>query len=504
MAFKSIAAIGAVATAAVVGTVAAVQLSERNSTSPGTTAQYSASVPGGPASPRPEPITGDIHAGTFREIAEKQMPTVVSISTLTRSRAPGGGDFFGDPSLRRFFGIPDAPTERLLEGAGSGFVIDQSGLVLTNAHVVQNAQRIEVVLFTDPAAGSRQTKQYSAKVLGRDPLTDSALLQVEGARDLPAAQLGNSDVMRPGDWVVAIGNPFALSHTVTVGVISATSRPFPVEGRQQRVLQTDAAINPGNSGGPLINLRGEVVGINTAIVPGSGGTNVGVGFAVPINLVRDLVPQLRQGDVQHGRLGIQVRDIPADARSAFGLSSSSGVLVASVEPGGPAANAGLKPGDVILSVGGETMDDAEELIRVIAGTKPGTQARLTVVRDKAKQDVTVTLGQLEGAAAQAAKGPAIEEGLGLTLSAVRPETARQFGLDAGQGGAIVTAIRPASPAAEAGVRPGDGIVEVNRQHVKTLDGTVSRVRASATAGAPTLLLVMREGQRVFLVVAKPS
>ena len=502
MMVKSAAAIYGLGALAVAGTVAAVQLSNREGDSQATAAQYSTGATDVREIPRPDPISGAIDAGTFRQIAEREMPTVVSISTLTRSKMPEG-DFFGDPSLRRFFGMPGTPSDRLLEGAGSGFVMDKSGLVLTNAHVVRNAQRIEVVLFTDPAAGSRETRRYTAKVLGRDPLTDSALLQLEGTPDLPVARLGNSDAMRPGDWVVAIGNPFALSHTVTVGVISATSRPFPVEGRQQRVLQTDAAVNPGNSGGPLLNLRGEVVGINTAIVPGGGGTNVGVGFAVPINLVRDLVPQLRQGDVQHGRLGVEIRDVPAEARSALGLGDGAGVLIASVEPGGPAAAAGMKPGDVVLSVNGETMDDAEELIRVISAAKPGTEVRLAIVRDKTKQDVAVKLGELTTGAAPRERGPAVEEGLGLTLSAVRPDVARQLGLDAGQAGAVVTAVRPASPAAEAGVRTGDVIVEVNRQPVKTVDEAVARARASSAAGTPTFLLVMRDGQPVFLVVGKP-
>jgi serine protease Do len=304
--------------------------------------------------------------------------------------------------------------------------------------------------------------------------------------------------------VVAIGNPFALSHTVTVGVISATSRPFPVEGRQQRVLQTDAAVNPGNSGGPLLNLRGEVVGINTAIVPGGGGTNVGVGFAVPINLVRDLIPQLRQGDVQHGRLGVQVRDVPDDAAGALGLSDTDGVLVASVESGGPAAAAGLKPGDVILSVNGEEMDDAEELVSVIGAAKPGSQIRLVLVRDSAKQEIAVTLGQLTTGTATPQRGPAVEEGLGLTLSALTPEVARQLGAEGSQGGAVVTRVRPASPAAEAGVQTGDVVIEVNREPVRSLDATMSRVRASAGAGAATFLLVLRDGQRVFLVVGKPE
>ena len=469
----------------------------------GSGASSSASAPVATASlatpVSPDPIDGDINASTFRNIAQQQTPIVVSIRTVSTARTPMNE--FGDPRLRRFFGLPDAPSERIMEGAGSGFILDKSGLVLTNAHVVMDAERIEVALFSDP--NSRDVRRYPAKVLGRDPLTDSALLQLEGAPELPVAKIGNSDAMRPGDWVVAIGNPFALSHTVTVGVISATSRPFPVEGRLQRVLQTDAAINPGNSGGPLLNLRGEVIGINTAILAAAGGTNVGVGFAVPINLVRDLVPALRQGDVRHGRMGVEVSDVPSEARQSLGLTDNGGALVATVERGGPAERAGLQPGDVIISVDNEPIDSSEEIVHLIGSSAPGAQKKLTIVRDKTRRDITVTLDELKTAAGSSSRSTTESaEGLGITLAPVTPEVARQLQLQAGQGAAVVTEVRRASPAAESGLAPGDVILEVNRQAVTEYQDAISRLRASASSGQPTFLLVQRGTQRVFIVIGR--
>jgi serine protease Do len=446
------------------------------------------------------PITGPIDAGTFRQVAQVQMPTVVSIRTVGEAQTPAV-DFGGLERFREFFGGPGlgAPPDRVLEGAGSGFIIDPSGLVLTNHHVVESARDIEVTLFADPLGDPDAIRKFSAKVLGRDPLTDSALLQLSGASDLPVAKLGDSDVMRPGDWVMAIGNPFALSHTVTVGVVSATSRPFPVEGRLQRVLQTDAAVNPGNSGGPLLNLRGEVVGVNTAILSATGA-NVGVGFAVPINLVRNLVTDLKKGDIRRGRIGVEIRGIPAAARAELGVTGTGGVLVATVEPGGPAEKAGLRPGDVIVTFNGETLDNPDELVRLVSNAAPDSVATLGIVRDKAPADVKVTIGELSGSRVAAA-GPATETGLGLTLRGIDPETARQRGFPTS--GVLIERVERASAAAEAGLQPGDVILEVNRTPVTGLDDAVGRLRG-AQAGSPIFMLVSRNGQRVFVVVTKPK
>jgi len=447
-----------------------------------------------------ELIAGEIDAATFREIAQAQMPTVVSIRTVT-DRLSVAMDLGGIDRFGQLFGLPGQmrPTPRILEGTGSGFIIDAGGLVLTNQHVVEGAREIEVTLFTDPQGDPDAIKRFTARVLGRDPLTDSALLQLSGATDLPVANLGDSDAMRPGDWVVAIGNPFALSHTVTVGVVSATSRPFPVEGRLQRVLQTDAAVNPGNSGGPLLNLRGEVVAVNTAILNAGTGANVGVGFAVPINLVRDLLGDLRKGDVQRGHLGVEIRSIPAGARADLGASDRGGVLVATVEPTGPAEHAGMRPGDVIVTFNGETIDDPDELGRLVANAVPGTVAAVGVIRNKATTSLQVTIGKLtwSDSGARAAERP---NGLGLTLTTLNPDVARQRGLLPST--AVVSEVEPASPAAEAGVQAGDVILEVNRTAVNGLDDAAERLR-NTPAGSIVFLLVYRNGQRVFLVIGKP-
>lgn len=463
---------------------------------------YATAQIGSPGATNLAPIAGAIDAGTFRQVAQLQMPTVVSIRTVADAPAPRTMDFGGLEQFREFFGGPGfgAPQDRVLEGAGSGFIIDASGLVLTNHHVVQGARNIEVTLFSDPLGDPDAVRRFNAKVLGRDPLTDSALLQLEGATDLPVAKLGDSNVMRPGDWVVAIGNPFSLAHTVTVGVVSATSRPFPVEGRLQRVLQTDAAVNPGNSGGPLLNLRGEVVGVNTAILSATGA-NVGVGFAVPINLVRDLVDDLQKGDVRRGRIGIEIRGIPAAARTELGVTAAGGVLVASVESGGPAEKSGLRPGDVIVTFNGETLNNPDELVQRVTSATPGSTVTLGVVRDKSRTELKVTVGELTVAGATPAAAPAAETGLGLTLRAIDAQTARQRNLPAAV--VFVERVERASPAAQAGLQPGDVIVEVNRTAINGLDDAVNRIK-SVPAGSPVFLLVQRNNQRVFVVVTKPK
>ena len=444
------------------------------------------------------PVVGDIAADTFRTIAEGQMPTVVSLRV---SAQPTPAQPF-PPELRRFFGLPDPGGEPYREGAGTGFVIDRTGLILTNNHVVEGASRIEVSFFPRPNADPGDVERLDARVLGRDPITDSALIQVEGAGDLPVARLGNSDDMRPGDWVMAIGNPFALSHTVTVGVISAHARPFPVEGRVQRVLQTDAAVNPGNSGGPLINLRGEVVGVNTAIISPAGTGNIGIGFAVPINFVRELIPRLQQGNIERGRLGVQIARLSdADAR-ALGLPDRRGALVSAVEPGSPAERAGIAAGDVILGYNGDAIDDADELVTLVSNSAPGTQASLEVLRDRERRTVTVTIGTLSPAASAPAREEPSAARFGLQLAPLAPRAAAELQLPAGQTGVLVAAVTPGSPAAEAGLRPGDVIIEVNRESVSTVDAAAARFRATAP-GTAALVLLIREGRQVFLTIAAP-
>jgi serine protease Do len=341
------------------------------------------------AVPVPAAPTATLDAGTFRRIAVEQMPMVVSLRVVAETDVPAM-ELLGSDPIRRFFERPGP----LLEGAGSGFVIDASGLILTNHHVVKGARQIEVALFPDQES-SEAVERLPAKVLGRDPMTDTALLRLGGVHDLPAARLGDSDAVRPGDWVMAIGNPFALSHTVTVGVISATSRPISVTGRLQHLLQTDAAVNPGNSGGPLLNLRGEVVGMTSALLQQGTGGSVGVGFAVPINLVRDLLDELRLGDVRHARLGVQVRAVPAPARTVLGLNPTGGVLVVTVEPGGPADRADVRPGDVILELNGLPQRSPQQFVRTVSRLTPGAEVSVVVMRGGARREMTVTPAELE-------------------------------------------------------------------------------------------------------------
>src|SRR5688572_3616669 len=361
------------------------------------------------------PLSGPIDAQTFRNIAKTQSPTVVNIQTTWKVR--GGRDmteFFGggDDLLRRFFGGQVPPQQRgtprgrpaprdeedggEARGTGTGFIIDRAGFILTNNHVVEGAEDIRVSLY-----GAGRTESYAAKVVGRDPLTDTALIQLTEMPTAPLqeARFGDSEQMQPGDWVMAIGNPFELGHTVTVGVISALGRPLGgVRGREQNMLQTDAAINPGNSGGPLLNVRGEVVGINTAIfTDAQRAANIGIGFATPINAVRDLLPQLRNGKVTRGVIGVRVdRDaITKDVAQAMGLPNAGGAMLSTVIPGGPAEKAGLLPGDVITEFNGRSVADSDALVSMVVSTKPGTMVPVTVFRKKQKKNMNVTVDELD-------------------------------------------------------------------------------------------------------------
>lgn len=451
------------------------------------------------------PLDGIIRADSFRKIADSQMPMVVNIRTESRRRTQALSDFFGgDEFFRRFFGQPEGqePQEEITEGAGTGFVIDDMGFILTNNHVVEDATKIEVGFFGDEGI------VYDAETIGRDPLTDSALIKLTEMPDEPlhVAKFGNSDQMQEGDWVMAIGNPFNLAHTVTVGVISAIGRPFPVaEGRFQQVLQTDAAINPGNSGGPLLNLRGEVIGINTAILSGqASAANIGIGFAIPINIVQQLLPQLREGKVSHGRIGVQITDVRSEAAEAFGLENRDGAVVTTVEPGGPADDAGLEPGDVIVDYNGQLIKSTNELVQMVLRTKPGTIVPLTIVRDKARQTVNITIGELDldqESGQQSRKDESASVGFGLTLNNLTPELARRLRVPDDVTGAVVTNVERRSAAARAGVRPGDIIMQVNRTPVQSALDTGEKLE-EVPIGQAAFVLVWRRGQEVFLTIPR--
>jgi serine protease Do len=471
------------------------------------------------------PPSGPIDATTFRNIAKAQTPMVVYIQTTARARrelTEGGGDEF----LRRFFGtpgqVPRGPggrgrvpedDERFTQGTGTGFIIDKSGLILTNNHVVDGADDIKVSLFGANLSNPNE-KLYAAKVIGRDTLTDSALIQLSEmpSTTLPEARFGDSDQMQPGDWVMAIGNPFGLTHTITVGVISALGRPFGgVAGREQNMLQTDAAINPGNSGGPLLNVRGEVVGINTAIYTDQRSANIGIGFATPINTIRDLLPQLRSGKVTRGVMGISVNRFPLDKSAAeeMGVPKGEGALLSSVNRGEPADRAGLKAGDVIIEFNGRPVKDSDMLVGMVVNTKPGSSVPVTVIRNKDRKTFNVTVAELnleqeQGRLTTRRNQPDEEPastGLGMDIDTVTPEMARDLELPRERGSVIVTHVERNSAAAAGGVAPNDIILEVNRVPVSSVSQVTRELQKVQPGGAVTLL-VWRNGTENFLVLKK--
>jgi serine protease Do len=480
------------------------------------------------------PITGPLDAQTFRNVAQAQSPMVVNIQTDVVQRAQDLSDFFGGPNvpddlLERFFGQPPGggapgggqggrdnrrlpqPRERVTQATGTGFIINKDGLILTNNHVVAEASAIRVSLF------GQDDETFEAKLIGRDPLTDSALIQLveKPANPLPEAKFGDSSQVGAGDWVIAIGNPFGYAHTVTVGVVSATGRPFPImDNRQSEMIQTDAAINPGNSGGPLLNLRGEVIGMNTAILSnGRTEGNIGIGFAVPINTVRELLPQLHTGRVIRGRIGVEIMPVPpGDAFKEFGLKSRAGAVVRSIAPGGAADRAGVEVGDVIIEYNGRPVASTAELVKNVTATKPGTSVPLKVVRtdgsDTREQTLTVTVDELDlEAEQQGRQGRATPPGqsdnqgsdsFGIGLANLTPARARQLELPSGTTGALVTDVDPNGPSAGV-LRAGDVIISVNGRAVS------NSVQASqALENVPSLarLVIWREGGEIFVTVRK--
>jgi serine protease Do len=473
------------------------------------------------------PLGGPIDATTFRNIAKAQIPTVVNIRTESRQRTQDLTEFFGgqggDDFLRRFFGgqTPDQPRQRprqrspqgqLTEGAGTGFVIDKGGYILTNNHVIEGADKITVAFV-----GAARNEEYPAKVVGHDPLTDSALLQLSEMPSAPMqeARFGDSSQMQQGDWVMAIGNPFNLGHTVTVGVISALDRPFGgTATRQQPMIQTDAAINPGNSGGPLLNIRGEVIGMNTAIyTDAQRAANIGIGFATPINTIRELLPQLRSGKISRGVIGVSISRDPITKEIAkdLGLPNTSGAVISSVSPNAPAAKAGLQRGDVIVEFNGRPVTDSDSLVSMVVATKPGTTVPITIYRDNQRKTLNITPDELDleaeanGGRSPRPNGPERETptatDFGMQLEAITPEIARQLELPRGRGGAIVSDIDRGSVAANAGIQPNDVIVEVNRQPVANVS-QVTRALQNAAPGRPVFLVVWRDGQEFFITMTK--
>ena len=435
----------------------------------------------------------------FVSLAKKMRPVVVNISTTQVSDGRGGSPEFGSPFgeddpfndfWRRFFGGPMPRGPQRQRSLGSGFFIDGDGSILTNNHVVENASKIVVKLSDD--------QEYEAKIVGRDPKTDIAIIKIDGKPNLPAASLGDSDKLEVGEWVVAIGNPFGLDSTVTSGIVSAKGRHIG-QGPYDNFIQTDASINPGNSGGPLINLRGEVIGINTAIFSRTGG-NIGIGFAIPINLVKELLPQLRgKGKVTRGYLGVLIQKVTPEIAESLGMEKASGALVANVSKDGPADKAGVKVGDVIVEFDGKEIKDSGDLPILVARTQVDKKARLKVLRDKKEVVLTVAVGELKD---EEVVATAPEKGeLGLTVQRLTPQMAESLGLEKSEG-VVVTAVEPGSAADEAGIRRGDVILEVDRKAIRNLD-EYKKAIAGTRKGRGVLFLVRRGDNTLFLAL-KPQ
>jgi serine protease Do len=435
---------------------------------------------------------------SFADLAEKISPSVVNITTSTTVAAgtdpipqvPEGSpfeDFFRDFMDRN--GRGDQGRPRRSEALGSGFVISEDGFIVTNNHVIEKADDIEIEFFSG--------KRLNAKVVGTDPKTDIALLKVDSDEPLPFVPFGNSDLMRVGDWVVAMGNPLGQGFSVSAGIVSARGRAL--SGTYDDYIQTDAAINRGNSGGPLFNLEGEVIGVNTAILSPTGGS-IGIGFSMASNVVTKVVAQLKEfGETRRGWLGVRIQDVTPDVAEAMGLADSKGALITDV-PDGPAKDAGMQSGDVITNFDGAPVADTRELVRRVADAPVGQAVRVVVMRDGKTQTLSVTLGRREEAeseavpaAAPAPAEPQSAELLGLTVLPLTPEEAQRLGLPAGSEGLAVTAVDEVSEAYAKGLRVGDVITEAGQQKVVRVKDLQDRIEEARNAGRKSLLLLIRRG-----------
>jgi serine protease Do len=462
--------------------------------------------------------TGALQAATmpaapfsFADLAAKVSPAVVTISSSHKVQSSGDAmpdlpfDFPKGSPFEEFFrhfreqqqrgGQPDR-----VMALGSGFIIDPSGYIVTNNHVVEEATDIKVTLSTG--------QEYAAKLIGTDTKTDLALLKIDASARLPVVSFGNSDKMRVGDWVLAVGNPFGLGGTVTTGIISARGRDLR-NGPFDDFLQIDASINQGNSGGPTFNLAGEVIGINTAIASPNGGS-VGIGFAIPSNLARSVIAQLEShGSVQRGWLGVGIQPVTPEIAAAIGLGKPMGALVSQVEANSPAARADLRKGDVIIGYNGETVENLHDLTRLVADTPAGRRADVVVWRDKSKATLRVEIAKQKSDQEEAADevpAPASVEGtdvkaLGATLAAITPETRQEMDIPDSVNGVVITDIDSDGSAAEEGLRPGDIIEQVGQKQVHTPAEVGAIVSAAMAAKQDdVLLLVNREGNEVFVAV----
>ncbi|HUH66609.1 MAG TPA: DegQ family serine endoprotease [Syntrophales bacterium] len=429
---------------------------------------------------------------SFAELAKKVTPAVVNISTTTTVKVPGNpfrqffgprggpfGDFFGE--------MPDREMKQ--RSLGSGIIVDKDGYIVTNNHVVAGTGEIKVKLSDG--------REYTAKVIGKDPKTDLALIKISSLfKDLPMLALGDSDKMQVGDWVLAIGNPFGLEHTVTQGIISASGRVIG-SGPYDNFLQTDAPINPGNSGGPLVNLKGEVIGINTAII----AAGQGIGFAIPSNTAKVVVSQLREkGKVVRGWLGVSIQVVTPDLARSFGLKEARGALIANVIKGSPAEKAGIKQGDVILSFDGKDIKSSNDLPWIVAETPVGKTVDVNLMRQGKEMDVKVTIAEMTEKRLALAEGKT-KNVLGVTVDDIKPEWRTQFDITAQQG-VVVIRVQSDGLADDVGIEPGDVIREVNRKTIRN-SNDFRKAMDQVKSGESIVLLLTRDDQSYYVSITIP-
>jgi serine protease Do len=431
--------------------------------------------------------------GSFAELAKNASPSVVNISTMKvmkgRGVTPlpfGQGDPFKD-FFERFF-RDQIPKDFKQQSLGTGFIIDKDGYIMTNNHVVEMADEIRVKLSDG--------KEYEAKVIGRDPKTDLALIKIKADETLRPLPLGDSDRIEVGDWVVAIGNPFGLGNTVTAGIVSAKYRQIGA-GSYDNFIQTDASINPGNSGGPLLDTAGEVVAINTAIFS-QGGGNIGIGFAIPVNMAKDLLPQLKKGKVVRGWLGVMIQKITLELKDKLNLKDEHGALVADVTKGGPAEKAGIERGDVIVSFDGKEIKEMRDLPFIVASTPVGKTVKVEVIRKGERKTLEVKVGEMKEEKETGAVSPAETPRLGMKVEELTPEVAKNLGLTE-MSGIVVVQVEDDSPAALAGLKPGDVILEIDQSPVKNLEEFNHKIE-KYKKGDTILLLAKRRGATIFMTL----
>jgi serine protease Do len=475
-------------------------------------------VPAAPNTPEPNEKVGVITS--FAPLVKRMIPAVVSVRVVQDVKVSGmpfgpqagpgddnGGDNDngggegqgggmppgGDPfdQLRRYFG-QGGQREYKQHGLGSGVIVSADGYILTNNHVVGNAEEIHVTL--------EDKREFTAKVIGKDAKTDLGLIKIDTKDALPVAPLGDSNSTYVGDWVIAIGNPFDVGMTVTAGIVSAKGRIL--GGDYDDFIQTDASINPGNSGGPLINTRGEVIGINTAIYSRTGANN-GIGFAIPIDMARNVMDQLKaHGRVVRGWLGVEIQEVTPDLAQSFGMPKPEGALVASADKDGPAGKGGIERGDIVLSFNGHPVDDEHELPALVAQTPINQKVPVEVVRNGKHMTLEVTIGERKEPQVASAKSEEPGGNWGMQVGDITPEIAQQFHLENTKG-VVIQKVAPDSPSAEAGLQPGDVVLEVNHNKIGALADFVAKAKQAQSEKKPALLLVQRGGATLYTVI-KPG